>query len=108
MVYCSGQIPAKLLSALDSKHTHQVSAEQYKAQTDQVIKNLSQVLEASGSSLEKVVKTTVFLLDLEFFSIVNEVYQQYFSKPYPARSTVEVKKLPKGALIEIEAIGYID
>lgn len=73
-------------------------------ETEQVLKNLSNVLKASGSSLEKVVKATVFLDDLKNFESMNKVYSKYFKDNKPARSCVEVKALPKGAKIEIELI----
>lgn len=73
-------------------------------QTRRVLNNLKAVLEAAGSSLEHVVKTTVFMTDLGQFSAMNEVYAEFFSGTYPARSTVQVAALPRGALIEIEAI----
>ncbi len=74
------------------------------AQTHQVIENLKAVLEEAGSSLEKVIKTTIFLTNMEDFSQVNEVYGTYFKEHKPARSTVGVAALPKNALVEIEAI----
>ena len=74
------------------------------AQTRQVMNNLKSVLEAAGSSLDAVVKTTIFLADLGDFETVNRVYAEYFREPYPARSTVEVSKLPKGARLEVDAI----
>ncbi len=73
-------------------------------QTDTALKNLSAVLESMGGSLETVIKTTVFLDSMEDFSKMNGVYQNYFKSDYPARSAVEVGKLPKKALVEIEAI----
>jgi 2-iminobutanoate/2-iminopropanoate deaminase len=73
-------------------------------QTEQVFANLSAILEAAGSSLEKVVKTTVFLQSLDDFTGMNEVYAKHVGETPPARSTVEVAKLPSGALVEIEAI----
>ena len=76
-------------------------------QTVQVMENLKQVLEAAGSSLECVLKTTIFLKDLNDFAKVNEIYGSYFEKNPPARSTVQVAKLPKDALVEIEAIAGI-
>jgi len=78
--------------------------EESKNRQRQVLENLKNVLEAAGSSLNKVVKTTVFIKDMDSFAKVNEVYAKYFSEPYPARSCVEVSKLPKGVLIEIEAV----
>jgi 2-iminobutanoate/2-iminopropanoate deaminase len=73
-------------------------------QTEQVLANLSAVLEAAGSGLDRVVKTTVFLQDLGDFAAMNEVYARHAGSAPPARSTVEVAKLPSGALVEIEAI----
>ena len=74
------------------------------SQARQVLNNLKAVLEAAGSSMDEVVKTTIFLADLGDFEIVNKVYAEYFTQPYPARSTVEVSKLPKGARLEIDVI----
>jgi 2-iminobutanoate/2-iminopropanoate deaminase len=69
-----------------------------------VLRNLSEVLKSSGSSLSAVLKTTVFMIDLEQFELMNQVYREFFHEDAPARSTVQVTKLPKGALIEIEAV----
>ncbi len=74
------------------------------AQTTQAIKNLSAVLEAAGSSLDKVVKTSVFLADMNDFAVVNGIYAEFFTGEAPARSCVQVAKLPKAGLVEIEAI----
>ena len=74
------------------------------AQAEQSIKNLKAILEAAGSSLADVVKTTVFLTDMGSFAAVNEVYARFFTAECPARSAVQVGALPKGALVEIEAI----
>lgn len=74
------------------------------AQTHQSLKNLAVVLEAAGSDLDHVVKTTVFLDDINDFAAVNAVYAEYFQKEVPARSCVEVSKLPKGGLVEIEVV----
>jgi 2-iminobutanoate/2-iminopropanoate deaminase len=74
------------------------------AQTRQVLNNIKAVLEAAGSSMNRVLKTTIFLADLSDFETVNGVYAEYFQEPYPARSTVQVSKLPKGARLEIDAI----
>ena len=74
------------------------------AQTRQVLNNIKAVLEAAGSSMNRVLKTTIFLADLGDFETVNGVYAEYFQEPYPARSTVEVSKLPRGARLEIDAI----
>ena len=76
-------------------------------QTEQVLANLRAILETSGSSLDRIVKTTVFLQDLDDFAGMNEVYARYVGDVPPARSTVEVAKLPSGALVEIEAIATL-
>lgn len=76
-------------------------------QTHQVLNNLKAVLEAAGSNLDQVIKTTVFLQSMDDFAAMNGVYSQYFSAPYPARSTVEVAKLPKNGLVEIEVIALV-
>ena len=95
LVYTSGQIPV----APDGTVSADISQ-----QTHQALINLKAVLEASGSSLDKVIKTTVFITDMTQFGAINEVYAQYFRQPYPARSCVQVAALPKGVGIEIEAI----
>jgi 2-iminobutanoate/2-iminopropanoate deaminase len=74
------------------------------AQTEQVMRNLAAVLEAAGSSLSRIVKTTCFLTDLDDFAAFNEVYGKHMGDNRPARSTVEVSKLPAGARVEVEAI----
>ena len=74
------------------------------AQARQVLENLKAVLEAAGSGLGRVVKTTVFLKDMDDFAAMNAVYAEYFSQPYPARSTVQVAKLPRDVRVEIEAL----
>ena len=76
-------------------------------QTEQVMRNLTAVLEAAGSSLERLVKTTVFLQHLDDFAAMNEVYARHVGDRPPARSTVEVAKLPSGALVEIEAVAHL-
>lgn len=97
LVYTSGQI------ALDP-HSGNLIEGSIKEQTKQVLNNLSAVLESAGSSLDKVIKTTVFMQDLAQFADMNEIYAQYFSDHKPARSTVQVAKLPRNALVEIEAV----
>lgn len=77
------------------------------AQTEQVMRNLKAVLAAAGTSLENVVKTTVFLQSMGDFAAMNAVYARHFPEPFPARSTVEVGALPKGGLVEIECIALI-
>lgn len=79
-------------------------ADGVEAQTAQALNNVRAILEAAGSGLEKVVKTTVFLKDMNDFAKVNEVYGSFFAEPYPARSAVEVARLPKDGLVEIEVI----
>jgi 2-iminobutanoate/2-iminopropanoate deaminase len=76
-------------------------------QTEQALKNLIAIVEEAGGSKDSIVKTTIFLARMEDFPKVNEIYQKFFGEPYPARSTVAVKELPKGALIEIEAICHL-
>jgi 2-iminobutanoate/2-iminopropanoate deaminase len=78
------------------------------AQADRALRNLSAILDAAGTSLERVVKTTIFLADMADFAAVNEIYASHFSPPYPARSTVAVKTLPKDALVEIEAVALVE
>ena len=97
MVYLSGQIAI-------NPETGNVEATDIKGQTEQIIKNISAILDVSGSSFEKVVKTTCFLADMNDFGDMNAVYAEFFSEPYPARSAVAVKSLPKGALVEIEVV----
>ena len=99
LVYTSGQIPIVPNSGV-------IEATGISEQTEQVMRNLAAVLEAAGSSFEKVVKTTCFLVDISDFSAFNEVYARYFISN-PARSCVAVKDLPKGALVEIEVIAEI-
>lgn len=99
-VFVSGQI------AIDPK-TGQFLSGGIAEQTEQVLKNLSAVLEASGSSLDQVVKTTVFLADMKEFSGMNDVYAQFFSAPPPARATVAAAGLPRDARVEIEAVALV-
>lgn len=75
-----------------------------KKQTEQILENIKNILEEANTNLDKVVKTTVFMTNLDDFPVMNEVYETYFKTDYPARSTVQVARLPKGALVEIEAI----
>lgn len=96
MIYTSGQIPI-------NPETGNIEATDIKGQADQACRNIKAVLEAAGSSLEKVVKTTCFLQNISGFAAFNAVYEKYFTGK-PARSCVEVGALPKGALVEIEVI----
>ena len=77
-----------------------------KDQTRKALENLRATLEAAGLTLDNVVKTTVFLKDMDEFSAVNDVYGEFFAEPYPARSTVEVARLPKDLHVEVEAVAY--
>lgn len=96
-VYCSGQIP------LDPA-TMQIIEGDIAAQTEQVMKNLSQVLAAAGCSLQDVVKTTVFLSDMSLFGAMNEVYGRHLGEHRPARATVAVRELPRSVDVEIECV----
>ena len=97
LIFTSGQI------AIDPA-TAQIIAGDVSAQTDRVLKNLAAILQASASSLEKVLRCTVFLKNMGDFVAMNEVYGRYFKQAPPARSTVEVARLPKDVLIEIDVI----
>ncbi|MEX0892860.1 MAG: RidA family protein [Gemmatimonadota bacterium] len=97
LVYTAGQI------ALDPENMEVVGTE-VGTQTEQVMRNLRAVLEAAGSSLQHVIKTTVFLADMGDFAPMNEVYARFFGDHAPARSTVAVRTLPKEALVEIEVV----
>jgi len=96
-IFVSGQIPVQPETGL-------VVEGDIAAQTHQVMRNLSSILKAAGSGLDQVVKTTVFLSNLDDFSGFNQVYGEYFGKAKPARATVQVARLPKEVLLEIEAI----
>lgn len=98
-VFCSGQI------ALDPK-TGDLRATDLEGQAKQVLENLKAVVAAAGATLENVVKTTIFLKSMNDFPKVNEIYGKYFTGAAPARSTVEVSRLPKDVLVEIEAIVF--
>ena len=99
-VFASGQIPT-------DPQTGQFVPGGIAEQTEQVLKNLSAVLEAAGSSLDRVVKTTVFLADMKEFSSMNEVYKDFFPSPQPARSTVAAAGLPRDARVEIEVVALV-
>src|SRR5208282_1741673 len=96
-VFVSGQV------AIDPATQHVIGGD-VAVQTDRVLKNLSAILQAAGSGLEKVVRSTVFLKNMSEFAAMNEVYGRYFSTAPPARSTVEVARLPKDVLVEIDVI----
>lgn len=96
-VYLSGQIP------LDPATMEMVEGG-FEAQAEQVFKNISAVVKASGGELSDIVKLNIYLTDLSNFATVNEVMSRYFSQPYPARAAVGISELPKGSLIEIEGV----
>jgi 2-iminobutanoate/2-iminopropanoate deaminase len=98
MVYTSGQI------ALTPEGSDELLREDVVVQAVRVMKNLEAVLEEAGSSLDSVIKTTIFLADMDSFALVNEVYAEAFGSHKPVRSTVAVKTLPKNALVEIDAV----
>jgi len=100
LLFCSGQIP------LDPA-TGELVRGDVAVQTGQVMRNIAAVLEAAGTGFDRVIKTTIFLADMADFAAVNEVYGSCFSGHKPARSTVAVKDLPRGALIEIEVIAAV-
>lgn len=99
MVFTSGVIPV-------NPETNELVSGPIEIQAEQAIKNLAALLTESGSSVDNVIKTTVFIKDMNDFGKVNEIYASYFKKDCPARSCVEVARLPKDVLIEIEAIAY--
>jgi 2-iminobutanoate/2-iminopropanoate deaminase len=100
LLFVSGQIP---LNPVTGEITGDI-----REQTRQALENLESILGAAGASLTDVMKTTVFLKNLDDFSSMNAVYQEYFLKDSPARSTIEVSRIPRGALVEIEAIAVIN
>jgi 2-iminobutanoate/2-iminopropanoate deaminase len=100
LVFVSGQL------ALEPGHT-ELSGGSIQEQTEQIFANLRAILEAAGTSLDRLVKTTVFLQNLDDFPGMNEVYARHVGEQPPARSTVEVARLPSGALVEIEAIALL-
>ena len=97
-IYTSGMLPLDAASG-------DIAGESIEVQTEKVLNNLKAVLESGGSSLEEVIKTTVYITDMKEFSSMNEVYSRFFSDNFPARSTVEVSGLAKNAKVEIEAVG---
>jgi 2-iminobutanoate/2-iminopropanoate deaminase len=99
LVFVSGQLPIDPATG--------IMPENIEDQTRRSLENLEGILDESGSSLEKVVKTTVFLSDMNNFTKMNEVYKQYFKSDFPARSTVQVARLPKDAMVEIEAVAHL-
>jgi 2-iminobutanoate/2-iminopropanoate deaminase len=100
-VFCSGQIPLRPESG-------EMVSGGIEEQTRQVLDNLGEVLAAAGASWDQVVKTTIYLADLDDFQKVNAVYAERFGAAPPARATVEVSRLPKGARVEIDAVAYVE
>ena len=100
-VYASGQIPI-------DPETGQFVAGGITEQTEQVMKNVAAVLEAAGSGLDRIVKTTVFLADMQEFAAMNEVYGKFFASDPPARATVQAAGLPRNARVEIEVVALVD
>lgn len=99
-LFLSGQIPL-------SPETGLLVSEDVREQTEQVLQNLRAVCEAAGGGLNKITKCTVFMTDLAQFNVMNEVYTKHFGEHKPARSTIQVAALPRGAAVEIEAIMYL-
>ena len=99
LVFCAGQIPIIPASG--------ELAQGLEAQAHQVFQNISALLSAAGSDITKVVKTTVFIKNMDDFAAINAIYAQYFTAPFPARSCVEVARLPKDVLLECEAIAEL-
>lgn len=100
LIFTSGQIPLV-------PSTGQIVEGDVQAQTRQALENLKGLLESQGTNLDNVLKTTVFIKDMNDFTKINEIYAQYFTSNQPGRSCVEVARLPKDVLVEIEAIAYI-
>jgi 2-iminobutanoate/2-iminopropanoate deaminase len=100
LVFVSGQIPIDPL-------TNQLIKEPFSKAVETVMINIGEILKSIGASYDNVVKVTVYLTDLSRFQEFNEIYERYFKEPYPARTVVEVKSLPRDAPIEIEVIAYI-
>lgn len=101
LLFTSGQI------AIDP-NTSELILGNIAEQTKQVLKNLSAVLKAGGTSPDTVLKTTIYLKNMDDFSVVNEIYSQFFARALPARSTVEVSRLPKDVLVEIDCIAFVE
>lgn len=97
LLFVSGQLP------VDSE-TGEFPSEDIADQTRQSLENIREILKEAGYTMERILKTTVYLQDMEDFTAMNEVYQEFFTAPYPARAAFQVAKLPKGAKVEIEAV----
>ncbi|WP_156290143.1 RidA family protein [Oceanobacillus salinisoli] len=98
LVYVSGQIPINPANG--------EIVEGIENQTEQVLKNLQAILKEAGTDFNQVVKFTIFVANMDHFSTVNEIYGKYLEKPYPARATVEVSRLPKDVLVEMDVVAY--
>ena len=99
-LFASGQIPI-------NPEKGRITAGTISEQAEQCMKNVGAILEAAGATYDNVIKTTVYINDMNFFGAVNEVYGKYFNKTLPARSCVEISKFPKAALVEVEVIAYL-
>ena len=97
LIFCSGQIPL-------NHETNELNQNTISDAVNQIMQNIKAILNAANSSLQNIVKTTIYLIDMNDFAEVNAAYSGYFNSPYPARSTVQVSALPKGARVEIEVI----
>ncbi len=100
MLFASGQLGL-------NPATGDFAGADFKSQAEQSLKNVKAIVEAAGTTMDKVVKVSVFMADMADFAALNELYSQFFTQPYPARSAVAVKTLPKGGLIEIEVIAEL-
>lgn len=99
-IFCSGNV------GIDPR-TNNFMGEDIKAQTKQTLENIKNILKAADAGVDDVVKVTVYLKDMDDFSAMNEEYASFFQKPYPARATIEVARLPKDAKVEIECVAYV-
>ena len=98
-VYCSGQIPI-------NPETGNIP-DTVSEQAHQIFKNITNLLESAGTSIDNVIKTSIFIKDMDDFATINEIYAEYFTQPYPARSCVEVARLPKDVFLEAEVIAEL-
>lgn len=100
-LFLSGQIPIE-------PNSNEIVGRNIEEQTEQVLQNIKAIVEEAGFEMSDIIKTTIFLKNITDFPKVNKVYERFFTHPFPARATVEVSNLPKGALIEIEAVAFKD
>ena len=101
IVFVSGQIPI-------DPESNEIIYEPFSKAVEIVFRNISEILNASGSSLDNVVKVTIYLSSLKYYNELNEIYKKFFKKPYPARTVIEVSKLPRDAPLEVEVIALLD